>query len=330
VIFLHRFFGRRQNWLAVALLALIIGTAVAAPLLSPPNTPGDTTPFKAIASSFYQLPEPPRPGSPLGTVPSPPISGPGIAVGSGASTQWDIFHTVVWGTRSALRFGVVATLVTATFGTLVGAASAYVGGAFEDVAMRVTDSFLAFPVIAGVWLLERTVFSYASVAGPFLPEVELTPMQQGLEGLNVDAVLVALILFSWMPYARIIHAAVAQMKHADFVLAAQSLGAGGTRVLFRHLLPNVVAPAVVMAAKDVGGMVILASAFIFIGIGGLRDLAWGVVLVGGRDYVIGFGGNPFTYWWTFLPIAVAIMIFGIAWNLLGDGLNELMNPRRRH
>jgi peptide/nickel transport system permease protein len=329
MIFLRRFFGRKQNWLAVALLALIFGTAVAAPLLSPPDVPGDTTPFRAIASTFYQLPEPPRPGSPFGSVPSPPISGPGIAVGQGASTQWDIYHTLIWGTRSALRFGLVATVVTAVFGTIVGAVSAYVGGVFEEVAMRVTDSFLAFPVIAGVWLLERTVFSYASFTALFSETVELTPLQQVLSSLNIDAVLAALILFSWMPYARIIHAAVTQLKEADFVLAAQSLGARGGRVLFRHLLPNVLAPTIVMAAKDVGGMVILASAFIFIGIGGLRDLAWGVVLVGGRDYVIGFGGNPFTYWWTFLPIALAIIVFGIAWNLLGDGLNDVMNPRRR-
>jgi len=95
--------------------------------------------------------------------------------------------------------------------------------------------------------------------------------------------------------------------------------------MLRHLLPNAIAPAVVLVARDVGAMVILESAFTFIGMGGNTE--WGVLLVTGRDYVIGMGGNPLAYWWTFLPVSLALVFFGVGWNLLGDGLNTMLNPR---
>ena len=155
--------------------------------------------------------------------------------------------------------------------------------------------------------------------------IELTIWQELLLKSNIDSIMISLILFSWMPYARLINAMVLQVKQAEFIEAARALGAPNRRIIWRHLLPNAISPAIVLAARDVGGMVILASAFTFIGLGG--KIAWGVVLVGGRDYVLGLGGNPFTYWWVFLPISLALILFGISWNLLGDGLNDLLNPR---
>ena len=82
---------------------------------------------------------------------------------------------------------------------------------------------------------------------------------------------------------------------------------------------------VVLGARDVGAMVILATAFTFIGLGGSTE--WGMLLVAGRDYVIGAGGNPLTYWWVFVPTTLALILFGIGWNLLGDGLNTVLDPR---
>ena len=329
----RRFLAQKQNLLGATIVGLFFVVAIAAPWLAPidnPETPG----YREIQSEFYQMPEPPRPASILGTVPRPPFTGPGIPVGQGPSYQWDIYHSLIWGSRSALRFGLWVTGITAGFGIILGAVSAYIGGWPERIVMRVTDAFLAFPVIAAIWLLERTFFSYnlSPFTRPltffFGDELQLTLLQQLLIRFNIDSVMVALVLFSWMPYARLVNASINQQKNLEYVVAAKALGASGLRVLFRHLMPNAITPAVVFATRDVGAMVILAAAFTFIGVGG-SSLSWGLILVGGRNYILGLGGNPFAYWWVFVPISLALILFSIGWNLLGDGLNDLLNPRRR-
>jgi peptide/nickel transport system permease protein len=232
--------------------------------------------------------------------------------------QLDVYHTLVWGTRSALRFGLMVTLTTACLGVLIGAISGYSGGAVNGLVMRITDAFLTFPALAGVWLLGQVMM-------PASPLGEPTPLLKTLINLKLSPVMLTLILFSWMPYARLINANVIQLKQTEYVQAARAVGARNVRIILRHLLPNALSPAIVLAARDVGGMVIVESAFRFVGLGGATE--WGVLLVAGRDYVIGMSGNPLTYWWVFLPATLALVLFGIGWNLLGDGLNTLLNPR---
>ena len=152
-----------------------------------------------------------------------------------------------------------------------------------------------------------------------------TWLQRTLVNLKLDPVMLTLILFSWMAYARIINANMTQLKKSEYVAAARSIGAGNLRIILRHLLPNALAPAIVLLARDIGAMVVLEAAFTFIGIGGGTE--WGIMLASGRDYVIGLGGNPLAYWWVFLPLTLALVLFGLGWNLLGDGLNALLNPR---
>jgi peptide/nickel transport system permease protein len=137
--------------------------------------------------------------------------------------------------------------------------------------------------------------------------------------------MVGLIAFSWMAHARLISTNITRLKTADFVLASQSLGASRRRMIFKHLLPNSISPAIVLLARDIGGMVILEAAFVFIGLssGG----PWAQILVDNRNWIIGTGGNPLVYWWVYLPPTVALILFGIGWNLLGDGLNDALNPR---
>jgi peptide/nickel transport system permease protein len=232
--------------------------------------------------------------------------------------QYDIYHTLVWGTRSALRFGLIVALSAAVLGVLIGAFSGYLGGVVNGLTMRVTDAFLTFPTIAGVWLFRQLM----PVPGY---DDSLTWAQKLIVDLKLHPVMITLILFSWMPYARIINANVSQLKQREYVIAARSVGAGNVRIILRHLLPNALAPAIVLAARDVGAMVILEAAFTFIGIGGNTE--WGILLATGRDYVIGVAGNPLAYWWTFLPATLTLVLFGVGWNLLGDGLNALLNPR---
>ncbi len=319
----RRFFRYKQNWLALAIIGLFVFVALAAPWLSPAEENGEDPAYLELRDERQQLPRPPRPGSPLGSVPKPFLAIPGVPAGEGHAYQWDIYHTLVWGARSALRFGLSVVLITASFGILVGAISGYLGGAIEGLMMRVTDAFLVFPIIAAVWVLERVVFS--RFTDPFGLPVDLSTWQKLVLNLQIDAIWVGFILFSWMPYARITNTTVANLRQSDFVVASRAMGASGWRIIWGHLLPNAIAPSIVLAARDIGAVVILASALIFIGLKG--RLSWAVVLVGGRDYIIGMGGNPLSYWWTFLPIALAIILFSLGWNLLGDGLNRTHNPR---
>lgn len=300
---LRRILSYRQNVLALLLLALFVLAAIFAPQLAPPDDPDHPSPFRVVGKFYDMVPHPPSEEAPLGTTPG----------------QRDVYHTLIWGTRSALRFGLITALSAACIGTAVGAFSGFFGGVVSGLIMRVADGFLAFPVLAGVWLL-RQVLVPSPLGDP-------TPVQQSFHDLGLDPVMLALILFSWMPYARLVHASIVQLKQTEYVLAAQSLGMRNGRIIRRHLLPNALPPALVLVARDVGAMVVLESAFTYIGFGGNTE--WGILLVSSRDYVIGSGGNPLAYWWVFLPITLVLVVFGISWNLLGDGLNTVLNPRSR-
>jgi peptide/nickel transport system permease protein len=128
-----------------------------------------------------------------------------------------------------------------------------------------------------------------------------------------------------MAYARLTNSRVLGLKHTEFIEAARAMGASGGRIILRHLIPNSVSPAIVLAARDIGGMVLMQATLTFIGIGGGSE--WGEILATGRRWIIAPGGNPLTYWWVFVPVTLALVIFGIGWNLLGDGLNDWLDPQ---
>jgi peptide/nickel transport system permease protein len=168
------------------------------------------------------------------------------------------------------------------------------------------------------------IFFFNSRVGPVLDTpTPLTGIQDWLQ--RSDPLLISLILFSWMPFTRLVNTLVITLKGTEFVEAARALGASPLWVIRHHLIPHVIAPAIVLAARDVGGAVILQATFTFIGIGG--NSTWGKMLSIGRDWVIGPGGNLFTYWWVFVPATLTVILFGIAWNLLGDGINEAYLPQ---
>ena len=317
----HRFLSHWQNWLGLLLVALFVFVSLAAPVLSPqdPEKPG---PVMFVGRTSDTLPKPPSQDAPLGTLPG----------------QISVYHSLVWGTRSALIFGLAVAALTAMFGVLIGTISAYFGGFLNNFLMRITDAFLAFPVIAGVVLIRQLLSIALANAGAYLSWAgipnSLTLYVQIPEELpfwldllnKLNPVLIAFILFSWMPYARIMNTVVLRIKQTQYIQAARALGAGHSTIIFRHLIPNSITPVIVLAARDVGGMVLLQATFTFIGLGG--ESLWGNLLVWGRDYIITPGGL-LTYWWVFLPTTLVLVLFGIGWNLLGDGLNDLLNPRTR-
>lgn len=322
----RRFFTQKQSLLGLFIVAAFFLVAIAAPWLAPPDDPNNPQPFKSTGQSFARIPGPPNPESILGTTPQiRDLPRYGFLPGQDRSRYWDVYYTLVWGSRSALRFGLTVTLITAFIGVVVGAISGYMGGATNRFMMRITDAFLAFPAIAAIWLFQRAFFT--NILNPFQELVDLTWWESILDAWHIDPIMLALIFFSWMSYARVVNSLVSSLRQEEFVVAAVAMGASNSRIIFHHLLPNALSSAIVLAARDVGGMVILASAFIFLGFVG--NVTWGIMLVAGREFVIGLNGNPFVYWWTFLPISLALILFGVGWNLLGDGLNTALNPRSR-
>jgi peptide/nickel transport system permease protein len=286
------------------MIGLIVFTALAAPVFSPPGGPLDSPGFKRVGPATDRIPRPSRPGAPLGT----------------DGSQFDVLHTVLWGTRSALRFGLLVALASSVVGVLIGAVAGYAGGRINALALRVADAFLAFPVLAGLWL-------FALILSPEPGSEGISGILQDLVArLDIPPLMVALICFSWMPYMRLVNANVRRLKDGEVIIAARSLGVSTPRLLLRHLLPAAISPAVVLLARDVGLAVVTQANFAFIGLDGSSP--WGVMLAANRNWVIGLSGNPFLYWWAFVPITLAVIFFATAWNLAGDSLNDALNPRR--
>lgn len=302
-----------RNWVGLLLLAVMIGIAIATPNIVPQVNPSSPLVFKQIGRGTDAVPKAPNEKAFLGTL----------------SGQYDVLFTLLWGLRQAFIFGLSVTLVTATFGVLYGAASAYMGGRANNILMRIADAFLAFPVLAAVVFLRQLLVIFLNETGIILaylwtiPE-KYTSLQQFL--VKADPVMWSLILLSWMPYARLVNANVMCLRNVDYVVSARALGAGRTQIILRHLLPNSVSPAIVLAARDVGGMVILQATFTFIGLGGSSP--WGQLLSQARNWVVGPGGNPLAYWWTYLPTTLVLILFSISWNYVGDSLNTWINPRK--
>lgn len=312
----RRFFSHWQNWVAVIFILGFIYVAIAAPSISPedPKTPG---PFKRVGRLTETRPLPPDEKAVLGTLPR----------------GQDVFHPLVWGARGAMEFGLIVTGLTALFGILYGALAGLIGGRAGGFMMNVADSFLAIPIIAGVVLLQQLWATTITAVGGYYFRgsqgwfIEIvgpsSPIMWLLE--RFSPLMISLIVLSWMPYARMVHSTVILLVRTDFIQAARALGGSRWWVIRKHLIPNSIAPALVLAARDIGGVVLLQATFTFIGIGG--DSIWGEMLSQGRGWVIGPGGNLLTYWWVFLPPTIAVMLFGIVWNMFGDGLNDALDPQ---
>jgi peptide/nickel transport system permease protein len=314
---LKRFFSHWQNWLGAALVLLFAAVAFAAPMLSQPNKTTQGA-FKKVGRSTDFTPHPPSKDAILGTLPG----------------QLDVYHALIWGAREAMVFGVSVALGAFIFGSFFGAISGYAGGMVNDIMMRITDAFLTFPVLAGVVFLQQlvaiTIESMGGIywfnndyRGQFI-DFQFTPPAFAIFLMKVDPILISLILFSWMPIARIVNSMVITLKNTEFIQATRALGANPFWIIRRHLLPNAVGPAIVLAARDVGSSVILQATITFIGLGGASP--WGILLSLGRDWVIGPGGDLLATWWVFLPATLAIVLFGLGWNLVGDGLTEALEP----
>ena len=278
----------------IVLVFLVV--SIAAPTIAPPE--GDD-PYLLPRDGYTDAPQPPSPNHPLGTMPD----------------QYDVLYGLVWGGRMAFQFGLVITLGRTLIGVMVGLLCGYYGGRLDGVVMRITDAFLALPVVAIILVM---LAFFAS---------ELWGVQNN--GINRIIVL-SLILFGWMQYARLVRGNVLAERAKQYVEAAISIGARDRRIIFRHVLPNAAQGLLVLIASDVGAMVSMIAALNFIGICGPEPTAdWGVMLKFSRNWIVGTPIDPFAYWYAYIPPSLAIVLFSIGWNLVGDGLREATDPYRR-
>lgn len=211
----------------------------------------------------------------------------------------DIFSRVIHGARIALVVGVVADGIAAALGVMLGVVSGYFGGRTDAWLMRIVDVMLAFPYL----LLAMIV---VAILGPSL----------------VNAMIAIGVVYT-PQFARVVRAAVLQIKEEDFVEAARAVGAGWLHILARSVLPNILSPIIVMATLTVGFMIVETAGLSFLGLGASPPTPeWGSMLATGRSFML-------TAPWIATFPGLAILITVIGFNLIGDGLRDLLDPRLR-
>ena len=211
----------------------------------------------------------------------------------------DIASRLLYGARISLVIGIVVVALAGIFGTLVGLVAGYAGGLVDETLMRVTEVFLAFPPLI-------LAMAIAGALGPSLTNA-----------------IIAIAAVTWAVYARLTRGQLLSLRRREFVEAARAIGASRGRILARHLLPNALAPLMVQASFDMGGAIISAAGLSFIGFGAQPPTPeWGVMISEGRNFIS-------TQLWLSLFPGLAILLAVGSFNVLGDGLRDLFDPRLR-
>jgi peptide/nickel transport system permease protein len=211
----------------------------------------------------------------------------------------DLWSRVLFGAQNSLMVGVIVVGAAGLVGTLIGLVAGYVGGAIDEVLMRATDVFFAFPSL----ILAMAI--------------------SGALGPSLTNAMIAIAVVTWPVYARLVRGQVLSLRQREFVEAARCVGVSLPRMLLQHLLPNTLAPLLVQASFDMGGAILTAAGLSFIGFGAqIPTPEWGVLISDGRRYVA-------TQPWLPLFPGLAILLTVAAFNLIGDGLRDALDPRLR-
>ncbi len=211
----------------------------------------------------------------------------------------DIFSRVIEGARVSLVIAGYVVLFSAVLGVVLGMISGYVGGAVDMIVMRVVDALLAFPTI---------IFALA-----------LSTMM-GTGQMNL---IIAITCIQWTRYARIARGETLMLKNAEYVEAARSIGNNTAQILAKYIFPNVVSKIIILASLDIGTIILYCASLSFLGLGAQPPSPdWGVMISEGKDYI------QYAPWLTLFP-GLAIAVSALAFNMLGDGLRDLLDPRMK-
>ena len=239
---------------------------------------------------YSQTPKPPSKANIFGTT----------------SGQYDIFYGAVWGTRTAFKIGIFVIGIAAVIGVTLGIISGYYGGIVDEIIMRIVDIIFAIPLLV---LTMAIVVAF---------------------GRGLDKVMIALALVKWRDYVRVMRSGILTLRELDYVQAAKVMGVSNFKIMLKHILPNGIYPVLVMASMDIGSMVIVAAFMSFIGLGAPKGYAdWGQMVALARNYIVGPPDDPLKYWHAIAIPGICIILFVLAWNLIGDALRDAFDPKQR-
>lgn len=209
----------------------------------------------------------------------------------------DILSRILHGSRLTLYVVVLVAVIAAPVGLLVGTVAGYAGGLVDTVLMRITDIFLAFPKLI-------LALAFVSALGP-----------------GIENAIIAIAITAWPPYARIARAETITIRHTDYIVAARLQGAGPIRLIWRHIVPLCISSLIVRVTLDMAGIILTAAGLGFLGLGAQPPLPeWGAMISSGRQYLL-------DQWWVATIPGIAIFIVSLGFNLLGDGLRDVLDPK---
>ena len=211
----------------------------------------------------------------------------------------DIFSRIVHGSRLTLVIVLLVAVLVGPVGLLVGTVAGYAGGWLDTVLMRITDIFLAFP---------RLILALAFVAAL---------------GPGIENAIIAIAITAWPPYARLARAETLAHRRSDFIAAARMQGASPLRIVLAHVAPLCTSSLIVRLTLDMSGIILTAAGLGFLGLGAQPPAPeWGAMISTGRQYVL-------DYWWVATMPGLAIVLVSLGFNLLGDGLRDVLDPKQR-
>jgi|RhiMetdeSRZDD1v2_1073273.scaffolds.fasta_scaffold12426_8 peptide/nickel transport system permease protein len=209
----------------------------------------------------------------------------------------DIFTRIIYGSRITLLVVFLVSAIVLPIGLIVGTIAGYFGGWLDTILMRVTDIFLAFPRLV-------MALAFAAALGP-----------------GIENAVVAISITAWPPYARLARAETMTLRGRDFILAARMQGASATRILWSHIMPLCLPSVIVRLTLDMAGIILIAAGLGFLGLGAQPPSPeWGLMVSSGRSYLL-------DQWWVATIPGLAIFIVSFGFNLLGDGLRDVFDPR---
>lgn len=212
----------------------------------------------------------------------------------------DMLSRIIYGARISMAIGVVSVGISLVFGILIGVTSAYFGGVYDKIVMRIIDIMLAFPYI----LLTIVI---VSILGPSL--------------LNA---MIAIGISQIPRYARVVRASILAEKEADYVLAERALGAGNFELMFLTILPNCLSPTIVQATLGVGEAILNSAGLSFLGLGAQPPTPeWGLMIASSKEFIT-------NAWWIVTLPGIAILLAVLGFNLFGDGLRDILDPKMRN